>query len=145
MIKLISKEDMEGGGHEQTWMFVLFHTEPTTYFHTCRNANESEVDAEMRNERSQVVVSSIGKYVSAEETNGLAKDQLESEAIDRLTKMYDYMNVNRYDIKRNCKMILDMEGVLKRIARPGMQYNFFKIIMQLAEEQLEYEKSIDHI
>ena len=146
MIKLISKGDLDNGGHEQIWSLTLFHVEhPTTFFHVCRNANESDVDSEMRNERSQVVVSSVGKYISLEETNGLKKDQLELEAIDRLTKMYEHMSINRFDIKKNCSMILSMESIIKRIARPGNQYIYFKILIQLAKEQIEYEKSIDRI
>lgn len=145
MIKIISSKELENGGYEMILMLTLFHVEPTTIFKIIRNSSKYEVENEARNERSQVVVSAVGKYISLEESNGLTKDLLETEAIDRLTKLYNHMQDNRYNIESHCQMMLKMKPIFKRIARPGNQYIYFNVIMQMAEEQLEYEKSKETI
>lgn len=144
MIKLISKTTEEGL-HEQIWMLTLFHVEPTTYFKTIRNKSEYEVDIEARNERAQIIVSAVGKYISHEQSNGLKKDQLEEEAIDRLTNFYNYIQDHKLKIKFHCKKIIELEPLFKRIARPGTQYVYYKVLQSLAKEQLEYEKDIEKI
>ena len=145
MITLISKGQLANGGFENVWMLTLFHDTPSTYFVTIRNASESEVNIEARNERAQIMVSAIGKYLSIEQTNGLSKDVLEEEAIDRLTKMYEYMMSRRLDIEGHCKNILAMEKMIMRIGRPGTQYVYALILIKMAKDQQEYEKSIQSI
>ena len=145
MITLISKTSPEAGGHEQVWMMTHFHSEPTSYFTIIRNASESEVNIEARNERAQIMVSAIGKYLSIEQTNGLSKDVLEEEAVDRLTKMYEYMRSRRLDVEGHCKNILAMEKMIMRIGRPGTQYVYALILIKMAKDQQEYEKSIQSI
>ena len=145
MIKIIKQGEIDNGGYEMILMLTLFHVEPTTIFKVIRNSTEYEVQNEARNERSQVIVSAVGKYISLEDSNGLTKDLLEFEAIDRLTKLYNHMQDNRYNIKSHCEMIIKMEPIFKRIARPGNQYIYFNVLMQMVREQLEYEKSKEAI
>jgi len=145
MIQLISKGDLENGGHEQIWSFILFHVEPSMYFNTIRNSSQYEVDKEARNERAEVILKGLGKYISLEECNGLSKDQLETEAIETLKKMYDSMSLQRYNIKRHCKLILKYEVLINRLGRPGNQYVYYKMLINTATEQLRYEKENETI
>lgn len=145
MIKIIKEGELDNGGYEMILSLTLFHREPTTYYKVIRNSSQYEVQNEARNERAQILVSAVGKYISHEEANGLSKDLLEQEAIDRLTKFYNAMQERQLDIKFHCKHILKLEPIMKRIARPGAQYVYYNVLQQMAKEQQDYEKATDKL
>lgn len=144
MIKLINKEEKDGI-HEEIWMLTLFHVEPTTFFKTIRNKSQFEVVKESRSERSQIIISAVGKYLSLESSNGLHKDFAHTEAVNRLTSLYDHISGQRENITSNCDLILQMRSVFKTIAREGSQYVYYHVLMNMAKEQLDYETELKKI
>lgn len=145
MIKLISKKEIDGI-HEQVWLFALYHTPlPTVFFHEARYPSEIDCDVDCRLERGEVIVSAVGKYISLETSNGLEKDQLQTEAINRLEDMYKYIRDRTGHIKQNCGFILKLDDLMLRIARPGKQYHLYNTIIQMCNEQIEYENSLQTI
>lgn len=145
MIKLISKKTLEDGSHEQIWLMLKLHAEPTSFIFISRHSSEADVDAEVREERAQTVISNLGRYISLEETNSVPKDQLQREAIQRLKDMYGYFQEHRLDIKKNCEFVIALDEQMRLIARPGRQYYYYAIYNQMCKEQIEYEQSLSVI
>ena len=59
--------------------------------------------------------------------------------------MFDAFLEKRTEVDYLSKTILKMDKVIRRIARPGRQYIFYKSIIQMAQEQLDYEKEYNKI
>ena len=144
MIKLISTSQ-EDGIHEEIWSYVLYRSEPELYFHVIKHPTKYDCYQESLDIRGQCLVSSIGKYVSLEQTNGVAKEFAENEALTSLENMFNAFQEKRTDVAYLTRTILKMDKILRRLARPGRQYIFYKSIMQMAEEQQAYEKEYNKL
>jgi len=144
MIKLISTSEVDGI-HEEIWAYVLYRSEPELYYHTIKHNNKFSCYQESKDVRGQCLVSSIGKFITLEETNGIDKEFSENEAITSLKNMYDVFLQKRTEVDYLSKTIIKMDKVIRRLARPGRQYTFYKSIIQMANEQLDYEKEYNKL
>jgi hypothetical protein len=144
MIKLISTSEQDGI-HEEIWAYILYRSEPETYFQVIKHSTKYECYQESKDIRGQCLVSSIGKFISLEETNGVAKEFSENEALTSLKNMFDAFQEKRTEVEYLSNTILKMDKVIRRLARPGRQYIYYKSIMQMAQEQLDYEKEYNKL